>query len=142
MKKVILATLALCFAATTLFAQTNKGVKFEQGTLKSLVAKAAAEKKYLFVDVYTTWCGPCKYMANSVFPQAKMGDYFNKTFVNAKFDAEKGEGIEIARTYGVTAYPTFLILNAEGQEVGRIVGGDDPDGFIKKTQGVVAKIKK
>lgn len=135
----MMALLAL-FATTTLSAQ-DKGVKFEQGTLKELLAKAADQHKYLFVDVYATWCGPCKYMSGRVFPQEAVGNYFNKTFVNAKFDAEQGEGIEIARKYGVKGYPTFLILNGEGQEVGRIVGGDDADAFIKKVQGVVANIK-
>ena len=36
-------------------------------------------------------------MATQVFPQEKVGNYFNKTFVNAKFDAEKGEGIDVAK---------------------------------------------
>lgn len=136
---MIMALLAL-FATTTLSAQ-DKGVKFEQGTLKELLSKAQAQDKYLFVDVYATWCGPCKYMAGRVFPQEAVGNYFNKTFVNAKFDAEQGEGIEIAKKYGVKGYPTFLILDGTGKEVGRIVGGDDADAFIKKVQGVVANIK-
>ncbi len=136
---MMMALLAL-FATTTLSAQ-NKGVDFQQGTFKELLAKAGDENKYLFVDVYATWCGPCKYMSGRVFTQEKVGDYFNKTFVNAKFDAERGEGIEIARKYKVQGYPTFLILNAEGKELGRIVGGDDADAFIQKVQEVVSKIQ-
>ena len=61
--------------------------------------------------------------------------------MNAKFDAERGEGIDIARKYRVEGYPTFLILNAEGKEVGRIVGGDDAAAFIKKVDGVLANIQ-
>lgn len=52
-------------------AKEIKGTVFEKGTLKELLAKAAKEKKYLFVDVYATWCGPCKAMATQVFPQEK-----------------------------------------------------------------------
>lgn len=139
MKKVFLLAALMLVTSVSVMAQ---GVNFKSGTLKELLAQAKTADKYLFVDVYTTWCGPCKYMANNVFPQAKVGEYFNKTFVNAKFDAEKGEGIEVAKKYGVKAYPTFLILDANGVEVGRIVGGGDPDDFIKKTQGVVKNIKK
>ena len=135
----MMALLALV-TTTTLSAQ-DKGVKFEQGTLKELLAKAGEQDKYLFVDVYATWCGPCKYMSGRVFTQESVGDYFNKTFVNAKFDAERGEGIDIARKYRVEGYPTFLILNAEGKEVGRIVGGDDAAAFIKKVDGVLANIQ-
>lgn len=140
MKKIIMLSLLAVLTVVGAKAQTG-GVNFQEGTLKELLAKADAQKKYLFVDVYATWCGPCKYMAKSVFPQKSMGDYFNATFVNATFDAEKGEGIEIAKTYGVQAYPTFLILDASGKEVGRIVGGDEADGFIQKTKEVVANIK-
>ena len=140
MKKLMMMALLALFATTTLSAQ-NKGVDFAQGTFKELLEKAGQANKYLFVDVYATWCGPCKYMSGRVFTQEKVGDYFNKTFVNAKFDAERGEGMTIARKYRVEAYPTFLILNAEGKEVGRIVGGDDADAFIKKVQEVVANIR-
>lgn len=57
------------------------------------------------MDVYATWCGPCKAMATQVFPQEKVGNYFNKTFVNAKFDAEKGEGIDVAKNTACAPTP-------------------------------------
>ena len=152
MKKWIAMTMLALFSVAA-FAQNNtketapaakeiKGTVFEKGTLKELLAKAAKEKKYLFVDVYATWCGPCKAMATQVFPQEKVGNYFNKTFVNAKFDAEKGEGIDVAKKYGVRAYPTFLILDKDGTEVGRIVGGADGDMFIEKVQEALDNIGK
>ena len=110
--------------------------------MKELLAASAKEKKYVFIDVYATWCGPCKYMAAKIFPQEKMGTYFNKNFVVAKFDAERGEGLTVAKKYNVRAYPTFLILDSTGKEVGRIVGGADPDDFIAKVQEVVDNAQK
>lgn len=139
MKKILLIAAVVLMAVTSASAQ--QGVKFQDGTLKELLAKAGAENKYLFVDVYAVWCGPCKYMTGEVFTQPTVGEYFNKTFINAKFDAEKGEGIDVAKTYSVKAYPTFLILNSQGKEVARIVGGDEPAAFIKKVQTAVAAIK-
>lgn len=118
------AALLVLFAATA-FAQKNQGTVFEKGTLKELLALADEQDKYLFVDVYATWCGPCQIMAKQIFPQQKVGEFFNKTFVNAKFNAEKGEGVDVAKRYSVKAYPTFLILDSDGEEVGRIVGGAD-----------------
>lgn len=142
MKKMIIAAVLLFFAATAFAQDNDKGTVFQKGTLKELLEKAGKEKKYLFVDVYASWCPPCKIMASRVFPQKSVGEYFNKTFVNAKFDAEKGEGIDIARKYNVRSYPTFLILDADGTEVGRIVGGDEGDKFVEKVQKVVANIDK
>lgn len=140
MKKFLIIAVALVFTVSSLQAQ-NKGVNFQDGTLKELLAKAGASNKYLFVDVYATWCAPCKYMATKVFVDETLGNYMNSTFINAKFDAESGEGIEVARQYRVEQFPTFLILNSEGKEVGRIIGGDEAPGFQKKVQAVVAKIK-
>ena len=111
MKKFLMVALFALMGATVLKAQNNGGVKFiEDKPLSEVLAQAGKANKYAFVDVYATWCGPCKYMTSQVFPQAAAGDYFNKTFVNAKYDAEKGEGVTVAKTYRVTAYPTFLIL--------------------------------
>lgn len=147
MKKFITLALAVLFAGTSLLSAQNKtasrneGVDFKEASLKELTALAAKEDKLLFVDVYAVWCGPCKYMASKVFTQPAAGDYFNAHFINAKFDAEKGEGVEIARKYRVTAYPTFLLLDASGKEVGRIVGGGNIDDFIAKVKETVANIE-
>ena len=142
MKKTIFMTALLALVSVMAFGQAGEGVKFEKGTLKEALAKAGKENKLVFVDVYAVWCGPCQYMAGKVFPQKAVGDYFNANFVNIKFDAEKGEGIDIARQYGVTGYPTFLLLNDEGYELGRIVGGGTADQFIAKVKEKVAEIEK
>jgi len=102
---------------TTLFAliialgAMAQGVAFEpEGTtLEQASAKAKAENKLIFLDCYTQWCGPCKKMAREIFPQQKVGDYFNQNFVCIKLDAEK-EGREAAKKFGVTAYPTFKVI--------------------------------
>lgn len=135
MKKILVLTLCALFSLTS-FAQTG-GVNWEHGTLQEALNKAKANKKgpnLVFLDCFTTWCGPCKHMANNVFPTKEAGDYFNKNFVNIKIDMEKGEGIDLAKKYGVAAYPTFLILNSDGSEVGRVVGGGELADFIKKVE--------
>ena len=79
MKKFLMVALFALMGATVLKAQNN-GVKFiEDKPLSDVLAQAGKANKYAFVDVYTTWCGPCKYMTSQVFPQAAAGDYFNKT---------------------------------------------------------------
>lgn len=139
MKKLFLMTVAVLFAVTSAFAQG--GVNFNEGPMKNLLAKAGSENKYLFLDVYATWCGPCKYMSTEIFTQKAVGDFFNATFVNARIDAEKGEGIDVAKKYEVKAYPTFLILNSKGEEVARIVSGGEADAFIRMTKETLASIK-
>ena len=139
MKKILLLTAILAWVGSVALAQNNQGIKFEKGTFSEILAKAKAQKKLVFMDVYASWCGPCKRMASEVFTQKKVGDYFNATFINAKFDAEVGEGRTIAARYGVNAYPTFLLLNGDGKLVGKMVGGSPADEFIRQIQELKAK---
>ena len=131
MKKILLL-IAACFTLQVgVFAQTN----FEELTLDEALVKAKNENKLVFLDTYTSWCGPCAYMAKTVFPQKEMGDFMNPRFVCLKVDAEKGEGVEIAKRYGVTAFPTFFILTPDGEVRHKIVGGSEtPAEFIARVK--------
>lgn len=52
-----------------------------------------------------------------------VGTFFNKNYVNLKIDAEKREWIEFSKEYGVKAYPTFLFINSQNEElIGNVVG--------------------
>ena len=114
------ASKRLAFLADRL--EKNDGVTFRQITLAQALEKAKAEGKQVFVDCFTTWCGPCKKLAREVFPRPEVGKVFNKRFVNLQVDMEKDEGIDHAKHFDVKAFPTMLILNPDGKEVGRLVG--------------------
>ena len=66
-------------------AQTN----FRSLSLAEAIASAKVENKLVFIDFYTAWCGPCKMMMKNVFPQPKVGEYFNGKYVCIKLDADK-----------------------------------------------------
>ena len=137
MRKVQLMFVA-AFVALSISAGAQ-GVKFEKGTFAEAVAKAKKENKLVFVDFYTTWCGPCKKMDKEIFPKEIVGSYFNEKFVSIKIDAEKGEGIQLAEKYTVKGYPTMLVLNSDESEKDRLVGAT-PDAeflvkFAKKVNG-------
>jgi len=126
MKHLLTFALVFLFSAT-LFAD---GIQFEHGSWSDILAKAKKENKIVFVDAFTTWCGPCKWMAANSFPDKAVGEYFNSTFINAKIDMEKGEGIEIAKKYVIRAYPTLLFVNGDGELVHRAVGARDAKGLL------------
>ncbi len=110
----------------------GKGVHFEEVSFAEVLAKAKAEKKLVFMDCYTSWCGPCKILAKRIFPLKEVGDFFNTHFVNIKMDMEKGEGIELAKRYEVLAFPTMLVLDSEGNLVHRIMGTRPPQQLIEQ----------
>lgn len=98
-------------------------IVFEENTAwKKVLSKAKLENKLIFMDVYTTWCTPCKEMDKEVFQVKAAGDIFNKAFIPFKTDAEKGEGIDLARTYAVNGYPTYLFIDGTGRLIYKHVG--------------------
>ena len=110
-----------------------QGLEFAHGTWKDAVAQAKREKKLLYVDFYTTWCGPCKIMAAQIFPKTEAGEKYNKLFVNFKIDAEKGEGIDLAKKYDVQGYPTNLYIDPKDENVVyRVMGSSDMSEFLNR----------
>ena len=107
-----------------------KGMVFEELSLQEALDKAGREGKRVFMDCYTTWCGPCKMMDAQVFPQAVAGEFCREYCVCIKVDMEKGEGPEIARRYGVNAFPTMMLLDPDGTVVCRMVGARDVVNFM------------
>lgn len=136
MRKIILLSI-LSLISFGVSAQKG-GVKWETGTFTEAVEKAKKSSKPIFLDCYTSWCGPCKHMANNVFTLAEAGKFFNSTFVNIKIDMEKGEGVQLKDKFAVKAFPTFLILDSDGKEIGRIVGGGELDAFIAKVKNAMS----
>ncbi len=128
MKKLISILALVAFA----FTASAQGIIFEENQdLNVALAKAKAENKLVFIDAYAEWCGPCKMMARDIFPQKEVGDFFNANFINLKLDMEKGANVEIAKKYAVTAYPTYLFLDGDGEVVHRGLGSMPADKFIE-----------
>lgn len=107
-------TALLLLAPTLAFSQ---GIHFEDGDWKTVLAKAKKDSRLVYVDVYTTWCGPCKVLAATIFPQKEAGDVYNARFVNYRIDAEKGEGVALAKKYAVNAFPTHLFIDPQTEAV-------------------------
>lgn len=143
--------IVLSFLLSAAFANTHaQGIEFEHDlTFTQILAKAKQQNRLVFMDCYTAWCGPCKRLAAAVFPDSAVGEYFNANFINAKFDMEKGEGVEIANRYQIRAYPTLLWLDGDGNVKHKLVGGTDAPGLIAQgkkaadpTPGILSGMKK
>jgi len=119
-----------------------QGIVFETGTLNEALEKAKQEGKALFVDCYTSWCGPCQMMSKRVFPDKTVGDFMNPSFVSMKIDMEKGEGVELAKRWKVDSFPTYLVLDAQGEVVYTSRGAMPAEAFIKQMEEGLTQWKK
>lgn len=120
MQKYILTLLCSALLATV-YAQ-NRSIEFRDGTWQEITEQARKEKKMIFVDCYTSWCGPCKMLAKNIFTQDSVADFYNGNFVCFQIDMEKGEGPELAKKYSVDAFPTLLYIDAQGELKHCVVG--------------------
>src|SRR5260221_4585806 len=89
MTRCILVQVCLIVLVHYTFGQAE-GIHFEQGlTWNEIRAKANAENKFIFMDCYTTWCGPCKFMDVQIFPQEEVGRYFNSHFISVRVQMDR-----------------------------------------------------
>lgn len=108
----------------------TKGIQFFEGTFKQALLEAKDLKRPIFLDVYATWCGPCKQLKKTTFKDEAVGNYFNANFINVAIDGETPEGQELIRKYNIRAYPSLLIVDSSGEVKTRTVGFLEPHILI------------
>ena len=128
MKQIILLIM-ISFSVQLASAQ---GIIFSSGDFDDIVKQAKEQKKGIFVDVYTSWCGPCKMMAKNVFTNTKVGEYYNTSFICIKLDAEKQREHVFFAKYKAGGYPSFFWLDENGDLLDLHVGYLEAETFIKK----------
>jgi thioredoxin 1 len=132
--------LFLLFFSQLAFSQKDGIVFLESPSYTAAVKKAKEEKKLIFLDAYTTWCGPCVSLERRVFPNKDLGEYINKHFISLRVDMEEGEGPALANVFMINAYPTmFFIDPSNGRIIRRILGYKEADFLLSCAKKVIEK---
>ena len=121
--------LPLLAALVSLPAFATSDIAWQKSDFPAILKSAAEQSKPVMIDFYAVWCGPCKQMDKVTFANAKVVETASK-FVMAKFDAEKGEGIDLAERFLVGSYPTIVFLGPDGNELNRFTGYQSPENFM------------
>ena len=118
MNKIVLlwiCCLGFCLGG---FAQ---GIEFRTESFEEVMKMAKEQKKWVFVDVYGPICPPCREMEKNIFPDPKVGEFYNAHFLCMKVDGTKEEK-ELTTTYRVSMWPTYLFFDYEGNLRYRVKG--------------------
>jgi len=119
--------------------KSSTQINFIENSWNEALKQAARQNKYIFVDAYASWCGPCKMLKATTFKNNKVADFYNDNFVNVAIDMEKGQGPALAAQWGLQAYPTMIIFTSKGKPVSGTVGYIRANDLIKFGQQALNK---
>jgi thioredoxin-related protein len=160
-KKAICLTISIAFCSILLTAQSindssseksigKEGLNFVDNlSWAQVVEKAKKEDKYIFVDCYASWCGPCKKMDKEVYPLQEVGYFYNSKFVSLKLQldttSEDGQQIKalysdahyIKEKYNILRFPTFLYFSPEGKILNSTSASMTSADFISLASSVI-----
>ena len=114
-----------------------QGIDFKTDSWQAVKNRAKKDNKLIFVDAYTTWCGPCKIMDKNVFSNQKVGAFYNDHFISFKIDTEKGAGPDFAKEQHISSYPTYLFMDGDGKLLLRKTGAMPAEAFLQIGQKVL-----
>ena len=130
----------LFFPLNLIFSQDIKWMPLE----KALEAQKVLPKK-IIMDVYTTWCGPCRLLDKKTFGNPDVSRYISQNFYAVKFNAEGDEEIffydkkfsnpnynpdrkgrnsthDFTKFLGIRGYPTIIFFSEEGDPIIPLTG--------------------
>lgn len=102
---------------TTANVKPKPGIQFIEEDWEQALKTAKDKDKLIFLDIYATWCGPCKMLKQYTFTDSSVGEFFNKNFINVTVDGEKGVGPQLAEKYAIEGYPTLIVADETGKPV-------------------------
>lgn len=131
----------LFFLILTQLPTKAQGIQWQMGSFESILNKAKIQKKLIYVDIYTTWCTPCKQMDAEVFTNAKVGKIFNDNFINYKIDGEKGEGKDLVEYFELDSYPTSMFIDGEWNVIQKLEGFRPVDRLLESAEKMKERSK-
>jgi len=112
----------------------------EPPPIDDAIKQAAVAKKPLVLEFHAAWCGPCQTFAATTLTDERVKHALDGV-VFVRYDAEQDPGIAAAARYGVTAYPTFIVLDRNGAERLRERGALGGEAGVRQFLDLLARAR-
>ncbi|MCF8459369.1 MAG: thioredoxin family protein [Flavobacteriales bacterium] len=94
--------------------ETPSSINYFEGSFEDALKLSAETGKPILLEAHASWCGVCKKMASTTMLDGLVVETINASYIALNMDMEKGEGPELKQRYGISGYPTILVINVEG----------------------------
>lgn len=131
MPKLLLLLLTLSLAAAQISARESAR------TVDEALQAAAHERVPVLLDFQAQWCYSCYYMASHVLTGAQWQAVEKRTLVT-EVDADSPDGAHWMKQLGIKALPSYVVLKADGSELGRIVAEQSREQFYPALERILA----
>lgn len=118
----------------------SKKVDFDLRSWEEIMDQAKQEEKLIFVDLYASWCGPCKMMKLHTFNNREVASFYNNNFINVALNGELGKGLELMEEYQLRAFPSLLFIDKDNNLIAHTNGYHNPKQFLEVGK-TVSRIK-
>jgi len=119
-----------------LIAKKNKGSKWAT-SMNDAISRAQQEHKLVFVDIGAPWCGPCRFLEKSIFPDRKVQEFLDAGYVSTHIEADSAEGKRMLQSNGMRGIPALFVFDETGNLRGKMSGAPhDAASFIQLVQAL------
>jgi thioredoxin-related protein len=112
-------------------------------------AQAKKENKLVMLDFTgSDWCGWCIKLNKDVFSKPEFSKYAKENLVLVEVDFPRRKELSddlkkanqaLQEKYKIEGYPTIIVLDGEGKNVGKLGYMESPKPFIAKLEGMKKK---
>ena len=144
---------ALVFRIITVVAARDKKGDAGAGLISwraqgAVAAAALSERKPVLYDFTAAWCQPCHLLDTEGWGDAGVASLVNGSYVPARVvdrDREDGKNpaeiAELQRRYSVRAFPTLIVADADGREIGRFEGYGGKQKLVRFLEDSLGKAR-
>lgn len=115
-----------------------KHIQWSSLNFTKALQEANKTNRLIFVDMFATWCYPCKKYDSIVFSKSHVATYVHKHFVPLRRNGYQGEGNLLRRRYNCVTFPCLLVIDPQGNEVERITRFHKANVFLERLKQIRA----